>query len=194
MLLHTFTDSSTHFRASVAEANRALLAAAGLPTSASSDEQSSAITPAADLPGWDVTTDSSHDDRLTIGDTVQFAKTISDTDVRQFAAGSGDTNPLHLDEEAASETRFGDRIVHGLLVSGLISAALARFPGQIVYLSQDLAFHGPVYVGDRVSAACTIVESLGEDRYRLSTTVSNDETTVIDGEAVVLVEGAAEAR
>ena len=127
---------------------------------------------------------------LGVGDVVTFEKTISDDDVRTFARVSGDTNRLHLDDEFASGTRFGGRIAHGTLVSGLISSALARLPGVTVYLSQDLQFRAPVGIGDRVSARVEIVEDLGNDQYRLETVIrdEDEDETVIDGEAVVLVE------
>ncbi|QLG48631.1 MaoC family dehydratase [Natrinema halophilum] len=129
-------------------------------------------------------------DGISVGDTVTFEKAITDNDVRAFAAVSGDTNRLHLDEEFAADTRFGERIVHGTLASGLISAALARLPGLTIYLSQDLEFSGPVGIGDRVSARVEIVENLGNDQYRLETVVRNEDadSTVIDGEAVVLID------
>ncbi len=127
-------------------------------------------------------------DDLAVGDSVAFEKTLSDEDVRQFAAVTGDTNRLHLDEAFAGETQFGGRIAHGGLVSALISAALARLPGVTVYLSQDLAFRGPVGVGDRPRATVEVVEDLGGGRYRLDTVVENDDELVIDGEAVVLIE------
>jgi len=129
-------------------------------------------------------------DHISVGDTVTFEKALTDEDIRAFAAVSGDTNRLHLDEEFASKTRFGERIVHGTLVSGLISAALARLPGLTIYLSQDLEFSGPVSIGDRVSARVEIVESLGNDQYRLETLVRDEDndTTVINGEAVVLID------
>lgn len=190
MLLNTLTDSTTHLRASLVEANCALLAASGISTTAQdgSEGQTDDLEPAADLPSWDVTTEIDDANDLSVGDSVQFGKTVTDADVTQFAAASGDTNPIHLDEDAASETMFGDRIAHGILVSGLISAALARFPGSVVYLSQDLEFHSPVYLGDHVTADCTIVEFIGDDRYRLTTTITDDDGVVVDGEAVVLVQ------
>jgi len=94
-----------------------------------------------------------------------------------------------LDDAAASETRFGGRIAHGTLVGGLISAALARFPGTIVYLSQDLEFLAPVDLESELTATCRIAEDLGDGRYRLTTMVDIDGQTCIDGEAVVLIEG-----
>lgn len=127
---------------------------------------------------------------LAVGDSVTFEKTISDDDVRAFAEVSGDTNRLHLDEEFARTTRFGGRIAHGTLASGLISAALARLPGLTIYLSQDLEFRGPVEVGDRVSARVEIVEDLGDGKFRLETTVTDegDGETAVAGEAVVLID------
>ena len=137
---------------------------------------------------WD--TDRTVDDaaEISVGDEVTFTKPIGDTDIRQFAAASGDTNPIHLDDDAASETRFGGRIAHGTLVGGLISAALARLPGTIVYLSQDMEFLAPVELDSELTATCRIAEDLGDGRFRLTTVVESDGETCIDGEAVVLIE------
>nr|WP_049920015.1 MaoC family dehydratase [Halobiforma nitratireducens] len=147
---------------------------------------------------------------LGVGEYVRFTKRIAEADVSAFATVSGDTNRLHLENGFATETQFGGRIVHGTLVAGTISAALARLPGTTIYLSQDLEFLAPVEIGDRVTAECEILEELGEDRYRVRTTVRSapessssereDGTaaddadtdddggrTVIDGEAVVAI-------
>jgi acyl dehydratase/CBS domain-containing protein len=136
----------------------------------------------------DWTFETTADGDLGVGDGVSFAKTVSEADVEAFAQASGDTNRLHLDEEYAAGTRFGRRIAHGTLVAGIISAALARLPGMVVYLSQDTSYLGPVDVGDRVTAECTVVEQVGESRYRLTTEATVDGETVVDGEAVVLVD------
>ena len=82
------------------------------------------------------------------------------------------------------------QFAHGSLVGGIISAALARLPGLIIYLSQDVSYLGPVPLGARVTAECEVVENIGKGRFRLSTTVmagsGEDADTVIDGEAVVI--------
>ncbi|WP_435358216.1 MaoC family dehydratase [Haloarchaeobius sp. DFWS5] len=129
-------------------------------------------------------------ENITVGDIVRFSKVIDEADVKEFARASGDTNKLHLDEEFAQSTRFGGKIVHGTLVSGLISAALARLPGMTIYLSQDVEFQAPVHIGDRVTATVEVLESLGNGQYRLSTIIEDidEETTIIDGEAVVLID------
>ncbi|WP_255198108.1 MaoC family dehydratase [Halorarius litoreus] len=178
------------------EANRAMAAAFGVsvpdPTSTADSEPESVsvedrLEPAENLPEWDVELQAGEE--LGVGDFVRFTKTLDERDVERFAAASGDTNPIHLDEEWAEETRFSGRIVHGTLAAGLISAALARLPGGVIYLSQDVEFQAPVRIGDRITAEVEIVEDLGGGRFRLRTTVVDDEeSTVIDGEAVVLID------
>ncbi|WP_336000857.1 CBS domain-containing protein [Halorientalis halophila] len=128
------------------------------------------------------------DDRIEVGDVVRFTKPLSQADVESFAEVSGDTNRLHLDPAYAEGTRFGRPIAHGSLVTGVISAALARLPGLIIYLSQDTSYLGPVDIGSEVTAECEVVEDLGNDRYRLTTAVSADGEQVIDGEAVVVAD------
>ena len=130
-----------------------------------------------------------HEGAVDVGDVVRFGKTVSAGDVETFAEASGDTNRLHLDEEFAARTRFGERIVHGTLVAGLISAALARLPGLTIYLSQDLSFLAPVPLDERLTAECEVVEGLGNRRFRLTTAVLDGEgEPVIDGEATVVVD------
>jgi len=125
--------------------------------------------------------------QIDVGDELTFSKTLTEEDVRPFAEASGDTNRLHLDAAFAAETRFGERIAHGTLVAGLISAGLARLPGLTIYLSQELSFLGPVHLGDRITAECAVVERLGANRFRLTTDVRDESgDLVIDGEATVI--------
>jgi len=138
---------------------------------------------------WTFESIGEHDDRIEVGDVVKFTKTLSKGDVEAFAEAGGDTNRLHLDTEYAEGSRFGRPIAHGTLVGGVISAALARLPGLIVYLSQDMSYLGPVDIGEEVTAVCEVVEALGRERYRLTTTVvDGDGEEVIDGEAVVIAD------
>lgn len=127
---------------------------------------------------------------LEIGDRSTLTKTFSQQDVADFARISGDRNPVHIDEEFASKTRFGQCIAHGMLVSGLISAALGtQLPGQgSVYLSQRLNFRAPVFIGDTITAEVEII-SIREDKpiVTLKTTCKNKSgQVVIEGEAVLL--------
>ncbi|WP_380681656.1 MaoC/PaaZ C-terminal domain-containing protein [Salinigranum sp. GCM10025319] len=82
-------------------------------------------------------------------------------------------------------------MAHGVLTLGVVSAALARLPGLVVYLSQSVRFVAPVEVGDRVTAVCEVVEALGRGRYRLRTVVRDSEETVVDGESVVWIDSSA---
>ncbi len=127
---------------------------------------------------------------LKVGDSASRTKTISDEDVRDFARVSGDNNPVHLDEDYAAGTRFGRRIAHGMLTASLISAVLGNdLPGHgAIYLSQQVSFKAPVFVGDTVMATVEVT-AYREDRRiaTLRTTCVNaDGTLVIEGEAVVI--------
>jgi acyl dehydratase len=185
----SWTDASKHVLNSYLEANRAIMAGLGLRNA--TGERVDA--PIAELSyatlGWSFERSVDTRAELGVGDFVRFSKPVLDDDVHAFAQASGDTNRLHLDDGFAAETRFDGRIAHGTLVSGLISAALARLPGLTVYLSQDVEYRGPVEIGGVVTAECEIVEDLGDEQYRLTTRVHTEEgETVIDGEAVVLID------
>ncbi|WP_435196249.1 MaoC family dehydratase [Natronomonas sp. EA1] len=186
-LFDMWSRTSTVVLDAMLEANRATAAAFGVSVDAAEPAETISIEPDSDLEEWTVERQIAGPEP-TVGDSVRFAKTLTEADVGRFALASGDTNPIHLDREWARESRFDGRIVHGTLVAGLISAALARLPGSVIYLSQELEFQAPVRLGDEVTAEVEIVEDLGHDRFRLRTTVLKGETIVIDGEAVVLID------
>jgi hypothetical protein len=79
---------------------------------------------------------------LDVGMKAVFGKTITEADILMFAGVSGDTNPVHLDEEFAAATPFGGRIAHGMLTASLISTVLGtKLPGPgSIYLSQSMRF------------------------------------------------------
>jgi acyl dehydratase len=188
------------FFKSAAAANSAALTAFDADTDGDHDEANrrpaSVSSVAYDEFDWESERSVENAADITVGDTVRFSKDLGDEDVHDFARVSGDTNRLHLDDEFADTTRFGGRIAHGTLVSGLISAALARLPGLTIYLSQDLEFTGPVNIGDRITATVEVIEDLGDNQFRLSTVISDEdqERNVIEGEAVVLIDDMPEDR
>ena len=96
---------------------------------------------------------------ITIGMTASYSQTISDADVKAFAGISGDHNPVHLSEEYAKNSRFKNRIAHGLLTASFFSAIFGtKLPGEgCVYASQNLQFKKPVYLGDTVVAKVTVI-------------------------------------
>lgn len=127
---------------------------------------------------------------LSVGQTDMFAKTVTEADIVMFAGISGDTNPVHLNQDYAAGTRFKGRIAHGMLAAGFISTVLGtRLPGPgTIYLSQSLAFKAPVRIGDTVVATATVAALDAQRRRATFQTVCRvGETVVIDGEATVMV-------
>lgn len=130
--------------------------------------------------------------RFAPGQKAAVTRTITAADIETFARLTGDFNPLHLDEAYAARTRFGERVAHGMLTAGLISAVIGmHLPGPGgVYVSQTLKFARPVRIGDAITASAEVV-AYDPDRRRLTlrTTCTNQRgETVLDGEAVVLVD------
>ncbi|WP_027214114.1 MaoC family dehydratase [Burkholderia sp. WSM2232] len=127
---------------------------------------------------------------LMVGMSSRFTKTLSEQEVLLFAGASGDTNPVHLNEEYAKQTPFGGRIAHGMLSAAVISAAIAgRLPGPgSIYVSQRLNFRRPVRLGETVCANITVKEVLARQRRVVLETVCEvNGRVVVDGDAVVLV-------
>jgi 3-hydroxybutyryl-CoA dehydratase len=119
-----------------------------------------------------------------------YAKTITDADVITFAGISGDTNPVHLNHEFASETLFEGQVAHGMLTASFISTVIGtKLPGPgCIYVSQNLRFMAPVKVGDTVTATCTISRLIPEKHMiEMETICSVGGKTVLDGQATILV-------
>ncbi|MCX7779517.1 MAG: MaoC family dehydratase [Negativicutes bacterium] len=124
---------------------------------------------------------------LKVGDKGSFSKTVSEHDIYAFAGITGDFNPIHVDAEYAKQTMFKERIAHGMLTAGFISAVLGTImPGPMnLYMSQELVFKAPVKIGDTVTATVELIEKIEEKRRLIfRTTVTNqDGVVVIDGQA-----------
>lgn len=129
-------------------------------------------------------------DQLELGASATFTREVTEGDVRAFATLSGDTNPIHLDEDYARTTQFEGRIVHGALTSAHISAALATtMPGPgTIYIEQQVRFRRPVRIGDALTTTVTVTEKVDAKGFvRLSTIVTNQKgEKVAVGEAVVM--------
>lgn len=126
---------------------------------------------------------------LRVGQSASVAKTVTEADILMFAAVSTDTNPVHIDAEAAARTPFKERIAHGMLSAGLISAVLGtKLPGPgTIYLSQSLRFRAPVKIGATVTATAEVTALDPEKkRVTLRTVCTVGGKPVIEGEAVVL--------
>jgi 3-hydroxybutyryl-CoA dehydratase len=129
-------------------------------------------------------------DQIKVGDTAEFGKTVTETDIYLYAGITGDFNPAHVNEAYAKNTFFKTRIAHGMLTAGFISAILAnQLPGPgTIYLKQQLSFLAPVRIGDTITGRVEVLELIVEkNRVRLKTTCTNqDNVVVLDGEALVM--------
>lgn len=99
---------------------------------------------------------------LLVGSKAEFSKTISESDIYLFAGITGDLNPVHINSEEAKKGFARQRIAHGALINGLISAVIGmQLPGPgTIYMEQDSKFIKPVYIGDTIKAVVEIKEIL----------------------------------
>lgn len=130
--------------------------------------------------------------KIKIGDKASIYKIFTESDVELFSKLSLDKNPIHLDDSFAANTIFGKRIVHGILVSGLISATIAnKLPGEgSIYLSQSLQFMKPIFIGEKVTAIVEVIKMRADKPViTLNTKCVNEiNEIVIQGEAIVLLQ------
>jgi len=126
-------------------------------------------------------------EEIAIGDKANFSKTISEADIYSFAGVTGDFNPVHVNEEFAAKSRFKKRIAHGMLTASLISTVLGTdLPGaNTIYMSQEVKFTAPAYIGDTLTAEAEVIEKNEEKRTLVlkTTVVNQDGKTVVDGKA-----------
>jgi 3-hydroxybutyryl-CoA dehydratase len=119
---------------------------------------------------------------LKIGDKGEVKKTITEQDVQKFAEISLDTNPIHLDEEFASKTMFKGRIVHGMLTTSIISAAVGtKMPGPgSIWMNQTIKWLKPVHIGDTITAVAELVEKIEEKKHVIvKTTCLNQNNEIV---------------
>jgi 3-hydroxybutyryl-CoA dehydratase len=126
-----------------------------------------------------------HMDCYAIGDSGEFAKTVSEYDVYGFAGIVGDFFGVHVNEEYAKTTRFEKRIAQGALSVGFLAtvmgtmAAKAPNPGAVSH-RYDITFTAPVYIGDTVTARLDLIEKEEERNTCVFTaTVTNQKGTVV---------------
>ena len=103
------------------------------------------------------------------GQHAAFSKTFTEDDVQWFIEITGDTNPLHVDESFAAGTKFGRRVIHGMLTASILSTMVGMFlPGTgAIYRSQTIQFLRPVHIGDTVTAHF-VVRAVDREKHRLT--------------------------
>jgi len=122
-----------------------------------------------------------------VGFKTTHEKTVTEADINLFAEVSGDFNPVHMREEYAKKTLFGGRIAHGALSQAFLSAAMAKLPGLVIFLSQSIKFLGPVRIGDTITAIAEVT-AVRKDKGILTlknTCVNQKGETIVEGEAGV---------
>jgi len=129
-------------------------------------------------------------DELVVGMVAEKRVTVTEDRIQDFAEASDDFNPVHMDEAFAARTAYRGRIAHGLLSASFGSAVVGTIlPGAgAIYLSQTLAFHRPVRIGDVVVSRVTVAavdEASARVTLRCEALVGDD--LVMDGEAIVRV-------
>lgn len=129
-------------------------------------------------------------EELFVGMSAEKHVTVTEDRIERFAEASDDFNPVHMDEAYASKTAYRGRIAHGLLSASFGSAVVGTIlPGAgSIYLTQTLAFHRPVRIGDVVTARITVsaIDEVGA-RVTLRCEGLVGEDLIMDGEAVVRV-------
>jgi acyl dehydratase len=114
-----------------------------------------------------------------VGQSAERSMTVTSETVKQYAAITGDYNPLHFDEAFASATKFGALVAQGGITTGVLHG-----PGT-VFLSQNWKFTAPVFIGDTVTGRAEVLsvhdsKPVCELRVKV---VRQDGEVVLDGEA-----------
>ena len=131
----------------------------------------------------------------TVGATFANTLTITETHLVLGAGLIGDFNPHHSNEVFAAGTRFGTRVLHGMLTSAVMGATVGMyFHGTaIAYLEHNARVLAPVRAGDTVTTTWTIVERLSKPQHGggivvlKGTAVNQHGVTVAEAEGKILV-------
>lgn len=128
------------------------------------------------------------------------ARTVTETDLVNFAGLSGDFNPIHTDHEYARSTPFGKPIAHGLLVVSLCSGLSLNSPPMrtLAFVGiRDWHFLEPVFIGDTIHIRSTLIEKEVRSRGRRALltwqreVINQQEKVLQKGVTMTLVEGRA---
>jgi phosphate acetyltransferase len=147
--------------------------------------RSSAINPAILVAGFD----NVPYDEIDIGQSASMSRELTMDDIKLFATVSGNSNPVHLDQRYAADSRHHKIIAHGMWSGALVSGVLgSKLPGSgTVYLGQDLQFLNTVGLGDVITATVTVVEKRPENHVVILDCVcrNQDGQVIVTGTATV---------
>ncbi|MBR7744819.1 MaoC family dehydratase [Phycicoccus sp. BSK3Z-2] len=122
-----------------------------------------------------------------VGDRASLSREVGPDDIGLFTRISGDRNPLHYDEEAARNSRFGEIVVQGGVTSAILNAVVAEeLPGPgTVFLEVAWSFKAPVRPGDTITGEVE-VSAVRDDK-----PITSLLTRVLRGDGTVVLEGTA---
>ena len=125
--------------------------------------------------------------RPEVGQRAERTRRVTARDIELFTEMTGDRNPLHYDEQAATASPFGEIIVQGGITSGILNAIVAEdLPGPgTVFLNANWDFKAPVRPGDEITGAVEVLEA------RDDKPITKLRTTVTRQDGVVALEGTA---
>lgn len=109
---------------------------------------------------------------ISVGDrNTTPTRTITETDIVNFAALSGDWFPLHTDAEYAAKTMYGERVAHGMLVLSIVTGLITLKPGavQAFHGIEGLRFRRPTRLGDTIHAETEVLELESREKAGLVT-------------------------
>jgi len=90
------------------------------------------------------------------------ARTITETDVVNFAGISGDFNALHTDDVFAASTPYERRIAHGMLILAVATGLAARHGfiegTTLAFREVSWKFSAPVFIGDTLHMTAKVKE------------------------------------
>jgi acyl dehydratase len=131
-------------------------------------------------------------EQFNLGDVfISQARTVTETDVVNFAGLSGDFNPLHTDEEFGKTTPFGERIAHGMLIAAMatgMSNWTGVFEGTTIALMEQLIqYKGIVKFGDTVHLELKVAEK--KETSKPDRGIVFFETRVLNQDGKAVIEG-----
>ena len=105
-------------------------------------------------------------DRVAVGDRFSESLKVTEQHILLGARLIGDYNPLHVNREFAEQSRFGARILHGVITAAIAGAPVGNyFAGTaIAYLEQNNRFTAPVYAGDTLTSTWTVTEKIDKPK------------------------------
>ena len=130
-------------------------------------------------------------DSINVGINHEFKITVTEKLVSDFSVISGDFNPLHMDENYATKTKFKKRICHGMLLASFLSRLVGMYlPGKnALYFSQILNFVSPCFINDIITVKGEIIDkNYATKIITVKTSIVNEKNElIINGEAKVMI-------